>query len=89
MKENKCCYLLDGIYCKANTSMDANYSQFCRECPSCYYKQSVLFRDCLLDIYNYKLSKHDIAKKIEECFSKFQELQKLVKKKLRIVKGGK
>lgn len=40
----------------------------------------------LIRFYNYKMSKRDINKRIEETFSKIQELQKLVKKKLRVVK---
>jgi len=58
----------------------------CQDNKNCPFKQNKLFKECLLDVYNYKMSKRDINKRIEETFSKIQELQKLVKKKLKIIK---
>lgn len=58
----------------------------CQDNKNCPYKQNQILKYCLLDIYNYKLSKRDINKRIEQCFGTIQELQKLVKKKLKIIK---
>ena len=58
----------------------------CYKVDNCYFKQNKILKEYLLDVYNYKMSKRDINKHIEKCFGEIQELQKLVKKKLRIVK---
>lgn len=49
-------------------------------------KEITILKECLLDIYNYKMSKRDINKRIEKCFSETLELRKLVNEKMRIVK---
>ena len=61
----------------------------CQENKGCPYKEAAIYKECLLDIYNFKLSKRDINKRIENCFTELQQLRSLVKKKLKIVKGVK
>ena len=58
----------------------------CEKHKNCPYKENIIFKNCLLDIYNYKMSKRDINKIIEKCFGDIKQLRLLVKKKIKIVK---
>ena len=60
----------------------------CGTHKNCIYKEASIFKHCLIEIYNLKMSKRDINKTIEKCFGEIQQLRLLVKKKIKIVKDN-
>lgn len=87
IKELKCKFHTGEIACNCtNVLTTFGTNSTCTDNKDCPYKESIIYSECLLDIYNYKMSKRDINKRIENCFGSIGKLRRLVNKKLKIVK---